>query len=99
MRISGYDHEAFVNDTPTRTFERVGLLTALNQATQCVGSILIAPLMKRYRTKNVLAGAVFFFGLMTAILLIVDAATGGTFVPAAFRKSHPKNDFSCEYGP
>jgi hypothetical protein len=32
------------------TFQRVGVLTGLNQAFQCVGSILIAPLIKRYRT-------------------------------------------------
>lgn len=32
-----------------RPFERLGLLTGLNQACQCIGSILIAPLIKRYR--------------------------------------------------
>jgi hypothetical protein len=50
--------------------------------------------VKQFRTKNVLSGAVFFFGLMTAILLIVDATTGRTFVPAAYLKKHPKNDIS-----
>ena len=72
------------------TFQRVGILTGLNQAFQCVGSILIAPLIKRYPTKNVLACAVLIFGVMSSILLILDAATGGKFVP----KGHPKNDFS-----
>ena len=43
---------------------------------QCVGAILIAPLVKQFPTRTVLSAAVFAFGLMTAILLIVDAATG-----------------------
>ncbi|OAL55430.1 hypothetical protein IQ07DRAFT_607780 [Pyrenochaeta sp. DS3sAY3a] len=72
------------------TFQRVGILTGLNQAFQCVGSILIAPLIKRYPTKNVLACAVLIFGLMSSILLILDAATGGKFVP----RDHPEGDFS-----
>lgn len=72
------------------TFQRVGILTGLNQAFQCVGSILIAPLIKRYPTKNVLAIAVLVFGLMSSLLLILDAATGGKFVPS----NHPKGDFS-----
>jgi len=72
------------------TFQRVGLLTGLNQAFQCVGSILIAPLIRRYRTKNVLATAVLIFAFMSSILLILDAATGGKFRP----RKHPHNDFS-----
>ncbi|KAK9242153.1 hypothetical protein V1506DRAFT_572333 [Lipomyces tetrasporus] len=42
---------------------------------QCVGSTLIAPLIKRFPTKNLLAGAILVFGVFTAILLIVDATT------------------------
>ena len=72
------------------TFQRVGVLTGLNQAFQCVGSILIAPLIKRYPTKNVLACAVLIFAFMSSLLLILDAATGGKFVPRGW----PKNDFS-----
>jgi len=40
-----YDYEALRDGTPSRTFERVGLLTGLNQACQCIGSILIGPLV------------------------------------------------------
>jgi MFS family permease len=93
LATNRYDYESIVNDTPSKTFSRVGLLQALNQTFQCIGSILIAPLIKRFRTKNVLSGAVLFFGLMTAILLIVDAATGGAFVPAEWRDNHPEDDF------
>ena len=41
-----YDYEAIQTGTPSRTFERVGLLTGLNQAFQCFGSILIGPLVR-----------------------------------------------------
>lgn len=40
-----YDYESIRDGTPSRTFERVGLLTGLNQAFQCFGSILIGPLV------------------------------------------------------
>ncbi|KAG9384742.1 hypothetical protein A1F94_004289 [Pyrenophora tritici-repentis] len=72
------------------TFQRVGVLTGLNQAFQCIGSILIAPLIKRYPTKNVLACAILIFALMSSLLLILDAATGGRFAPRGW----PKDDFS-----
>ncbi|KAI4649514.1 hypothetical protein J4E93_003834 [Alternaria ventricosa] len=72
------------------TFQRVGVLTGLNQAFQCVGSILIAPLIKRYPTKNVLACAVLIFAFMSSVLLILDAATGGKFAPRGLAK----DDFS-----
>jgi hypothetical protein len=100
LATNRYDYESIHNNTHSRTFERVGLLTGLNQAFQCVGSILIAPLVrhtssalvdlnaderqqvKRYPTKNVLAAAVTVFGFCTALLIILDAATGGRFMPA-----------------
>lgn len=95
LATNRYDYEAHRNNTPSRTFERVGLLTGLNQAFQCIGSILIGPLVKRYPTKNVLACAVLVFGLCSALLLIIDGATGGTFMPAAFRGAgnHPKDEW------
>ncbi|KAI5807813.1 major facilitator superfamily domain-containing protein [Pyronema omphalodes] len=76
------------------TLERIGLLTGLNQAFQCVGSILIAPLIRRYPTKVVLSSAIFLFGLCTAVLLIVDAATGGKIVPKGWHKANGKDDFT-----
>lgn len=94
LATNRYDELARETHTPSKTFERVGLLTGLNQACQCVGSILIAPLIKRYPTKNVLCFAVLVFGIFSALLLIIDAATGGTFIPPHFEDSHPVNDFS-----
>jgi len=39
--------------------------------------------VKRFPTKNVLSVAILIFALCSALLLIIDAATGGTFMPAA----------------
>ena len=93
LATNRYDYDALQTQSTPKTFERVGLLTGLNQAFQCVGSILIAPLVRRAPSRLVLAVAVFVFGLFTAILLIVDASTGGTIVPEEFREKHPPNDF------
>ncbi|KAK2749574.1 hypothetical protein FQN55_003274 [Onygenales sp. PD_40] len=93
LATNRYDYDAYTSKTTSKTFERVGLLTGLNQAFQCVGAILIAPLVRRAPTKLVLSTAVLTFGIFTAILLIVDASTGGSFVPKNYRGKHPKNDF------
>ncbi|KAF2878397.1 major facilitator superfamily domain-containing protein [Massariosphaeria phaeospora] len=93
LATNRYDEQARINKTTAVTFQRVGLLTGLNQAFQCVGSILIAPLVKRFRTKNVLSVAILVFGIFSSLLLIIDAATGGSFVPAKWRKNHPKKNF------
>ena len=93
LATNKYDYEAWLTNSTPRTFERVGLLTGLNQAFQCVGSILIAPLIKQWPTKLVLSSAVLVFGVMTAILLIVDAGTGGRFKPDGWADTHDKDDF------
>ncbi|KIY66864.1 hypothetical protein CYLTODRAFT_398145 [Cylindrobasidium torrendii FP15055 ss-10] len=59
------------------TFTKLGAAQGLNQAAQCVGAILIAPFIKRWHVRTVLSAAVMFFALMTMILLVVDATTGG----------------------
>ncbi|GME24676.1 Major facilitator superfamily domain general substrate transporter [Neofusicoccum parvum] len=83
LATNRYDYDAEVSGTAKKTFERVGLLQGLNQAFQCVGAILIAPLIKRWPTRLVLSCAIIAFGLLTAILLIVDAATGGRIRPSS----------------
>lgn len=84
LATNRYDWEAYRNGTAQKTFGRLGLLQGLNQAFQCVGSIMIGPLIKRYPTKMVLACAIFVFGILTSLLLIVDAATGGTIKPSGW---------------
>lgn len=94
LATNRYDYEASLSGGASKTFERVGVLTGLNQAMQCVGSIIIAPLIKQFPTKNVLSGAIFVFGLFTAILLIVDAAAGGTWIPEAYKGlEHPEDKY------
>jgi MFS family permease len=94
LATNRYDDLARKTKTPAKTFERVGLLTGLNQAFQCVGSILIAPLVRRYPTKNILSVAIFVFAIFSALLLIMDAATGGTILPDGFKETHSDHDFS-----
>ena len=79
-----YDRDAFVRGDAPRTFEKVGLMVGLNQACQCIGSILIAPLIKRYPTRTVLSVSIFIFSLLTALLMIIDASTGGKIKPSNY---------------
>ncbi|KAI7829547.1 major facilitator superfamily domain-containing protein, partial [Gamsiella multidivaricata] len=60
-----------------RTFTNLAILQGLNQAFQCVGSIAIAPLIKRFPTRSVLATSIAFFGLLSALIIIIDVSTGG----------------------
>ena len=47
LTTNRYDQDAYEAGTPSKTFERIGLLSGLNQAFQCVVSIVIATLIKR----------------------------------------------------
>lgn len=89
-----YDYDALKAGTKAQTFTKIGLLTGLNQAFQCVGSILIAPLVKRFPTRLVLSGAILVFGLLTAILLVVDAATGGHLQPSDWVEQKKNNRYT-----
>jgi MFS family permease len=93
LATNRYDQDAYSHGINSRTFEKVGLLSGLNQASQCVGSILIAPLIKRWPTRTVLSVSIFIFGIFTAILMIVDAIKGGYIKPKDFEPIN-KNDFS-----
>jgi len=92
LATNRYDQDAHEAGALTRTFEKVGLLIGLNQASQCFGSMLIGPLVKRCRTQVVLSGTIFIFALSTAILIIIDSATGD-IKPKDFQPKH-KNDYS-----
>ncbi|KAF9084751.1 hypothetical protein BGX23_010257 [Mortierella sp. AD031] len=67
----------FTDRFKENTFTNLAILQGLNQAFQCVGSIAIAPLIKRFPTKSVLSASIFLFGLLSAIMIIIDVATGG----------------------
>ena len=93
LATNRYDQDAYNTKTPARTFQRLGVISGLNQAFQCVGSVLIAPLVKRWPTRTILAASIFTFAAFTAVLMILDAATGGRIKPSDFKPAH-KDDFS-----
>ena len=93
LATSRYDREARLAGKSARKFERVGLLTGLNQACQCFGSMLVTPLIRKNPTKTVISGAVLAFGVLIAVLLIVDAATGGKLKPRGWDRRHGVEDF------
>ncbi|KAH8928269.1 hypothetical protein BT69DRAFT_594705 [Atractiella rhizophila] len=63
--------------TAANTFTKLGAAQGVNQAAQCVGSILVAPLIRLFPTRTVLASSVVLFAFMAVLLLVIDAATGG----------------------
>jgi MFS family permease len=93
LATNRFDQDALKSRTSAHTFEKIGYVTGLNQALQCIGSILIAPLIKHFPTRTVLAIGIFIFAIFTAILIILDAATGGYIKPKNFNLTN-KNDFS-----
>lgn len=93
LATNRFDQDALRSGKPAHTFEKVGYVAGLNQALQCIGSILIAPLIKHFPTRTVLAIAIIIFAIFTAILIILDAATGGSIKPKNFNSTNV-NDFS-----
>ena len=55
MATNRYNQDAFNQEETSRTSERFGLPSGLNQARQYIGSILITPLIKRYSSRLVLS--------------------------------------------
>ncbi|CAF4099594.1 unnamed protein product [Rotaria sordida] len=93
LATNRYDRDAYDSGGSAHTFEKVGLLVGLNQACQCIGSILIAPIIKHWQTRIALSISIFFFALCTALLMIIDAVTGGKIKPSYFRAMY-ENDYS-----
>ena len=59
-------------------FALLGALQGANQAAQAVGSIIVSPLVARSPTSRVLASSVLGLALMSLVLIITEASTGGT---------------------
>jgi len=93
LATNRFDQDALESNRTAHTFEKVGYVAGLNQALQCFGSMLISPLIKRYPTRTILSIAIFIFGSFTAVLIILDSATGGRIKPKDFNSTN-KNDFS-----
>ncbi|EPS44772.1 hypothetical protein H072_1209 [Dactylellina haptotyla CBS 200.50] len=94
LATNRYDYDAKIGGYRPRTFERVGLLQGLNQAFQCLGSILIAPLIKRFKTRTVLSIAVIVFAVFASLLLIIDRATGGYLKPKGWDSKYGANNYA-----
>ncbi|KAI9205663.1 uncharacterized protein BJ171DRAFT_422843 [Polychytrium aggregatum] len=60
-------------------------LVGINLGCQCLGSLLVGPLVKRYQAKNVLSLAILLFGIAVVTIPILEGATGGT-IPAVLNK-------------
>ncbi|CAF1193982.1 unnamed protein product [Adineta ricciae] len=93
LAANRYDRDAMQSGMSAKTFEKVGLIIGLNQACQCIGSILIAPLIKRWPTRTVLSISIFLFSIFAALLMIIDGATGGKIKPNPFYPAH-EHDYS-----
>ncbi|CAF1194018.1 unnamed protein product [Adineta ricciae] len=93
LAANRYDRDAMQSGMSAKTFEKVGLIIGLNQACQCIGSILIAPLIKRWPTRTVLSISIFLFSIFAALLMIIDGATGGKIKPNPFYPMH-EHDYS-----
>eukprot|EP00128_Syssomonas_multiformis_P001876 Colp12_sorted_trinity150504_noHs@33661 len=55
----------------------LGILVGFNQAMQCVGSIMVAPAVRWFTTKGVLATSIWGFAIVSALIPILNGATGG----------------------
>ncbi|KAL3468806.1 hypothetical protein BJX99DRAFT_101212 [Aspergillus californicus] len=84
LATNRYDYDAWLTDTQPKTFQRVGFMVGLNQACQCIGSILIAPLIRRFPSRLVLAGAVLVFFLLSALPSSLMQAQGVNMSPQPF---------------
>ncbi|KAL0634944.1 hypothetical protein Q9L58_006138 [Maublancomyces gigas] len=79
--------------------QKYGLLRGLDQLFQCVGSILVAPLIRRFPIRNILICAAGVFGFLSAILMVVDVSTGGRIkIPDDPELSLP-TDYHGKYSP
>eukprot|EP01038_Epipyxis_sp_PR26KG_P015649 gene15649-21160_t len=62
---------------PVYTYQ--GYLDGFNSTAQCVGSILIGPLMRFFPLKKVLFMAMILFAVISSLVMIIEKASGGTF--------------------
>ena len=63
-------------ELPTYTY--LGLLDGFNAAAQCVGSIVVGPLMKMFKVKTIIAGAIAIFAIISSIVMFIEKTHGGT---------------------
>ena len=64
-------------DYPIYTFS--GYLDGFNACTQCIGSIIVGPLMSIFPIRSILSASLFFFAIISMIIMCIEKANGGTF--------------------
>ena len=99
--INKFDLEAKKTKTNPRTFAQLGCLILLSIFFAILGSSLVAPLVKRWRLRTVLVLCAFLKTILSAAMLVLEAATGGTLKPANWHVTHKADDhgFYGTYSP
>lgn len=59
-------------------YQYTGYLEGLQAATQCVGSIIVGPMMRLYSVKSVLTFFLIVYAFISMIIMAVEHANGGT---------------------
>lgn len=59
-------------------YQYTGYLEGFQAATQCVGSIIVGPMMKLYSVKSVLTFFLIVYAFISMIIMSVEHANGGT---------------------
>ena len=72
-------------------------MQGLNLVTQCIGSLLIAPLFKRYHAKSVLSTSILLMGLVALAVPILELITGGTIPGSTGSKNKETWGFFSPY--
>lgn len=54
-------------------------MDGFNAASQCVGSIIVGPLMTIFPIKSVLSASLFVFAIISMVIMCIEKANGGTF--------------------
>ena len=54
-------------------------MDGFNAATQCIGSIIVGPLMNIFPIKTVLSYALLVFAIISMLIMCIEKANGGTF--------------------
>jgi MFS family permease len=58
-------------------------MQGLNLACQCIGSLIIGPLVKRFHAKNVIATAILLMGLTALLVPVLELTSGGKIPQSA----------------
>ena len=72
-----YDRDSTLAGDTNRTFALSTLQSGLYAATQCVGAIVMAPLVRRVHFRHLLASGAAIMSVMAIAVIVLDAATGG----------------------